>query len=154
MSADPRRLRRGEIVAALGAIALLVVMFALNWYCVGPVSRDGWEAHAVLRWLMLLTILGGLALAVLTATQRTVAVPVTVAVIVTALAALLTLLLAIRVILDPPGPDAVSVRVGAWLGLLSSAAILLGACWSMRDEGTKPAAAPPPAPAPPAPPAS
>ncbi len=150
MSVDLRRLRRGEIVAGLGAVALLVVMLALNWYCVGPVSHDGWQAHTVLRWLMLLTIVAALALAVLTATQRTVAVPVTVAVIVTALAALLTLLLAIRVILDPPGPDSVSVRVGAWLGLASSAAILLGACWSMRDEGTGPHPPAPPAPAPPA----
>ena len=147
MSLDVRRLRRGEVVAALGGIVLLVVMFSLNWYCAGPVSHDGWQAHAVLRWLMLLTALAALALAFLTATQRTVAVPVTVAVVLTALSALLTLLLAWRVIVDQPGPGSVSVRAGAWLGLLSSAAILLGACWSMRDEGTKPAAAQPPAPA-------
>jgi hypothetical protein len=144
------RLRRGEVVAALGAIALLVVMLALNWYCAGPVSRTGWQAHSVLRWLMLLTIVAALALAVLTATQRTVAVPVTVAVIVTALSALLTVVLAWRTLIDHPGPGSVSVRGGAWLGLLASATILLGACWSMRDEGTGPTAAQPPAPLPPA----
>jgi len=144
------RLRRGEVVAALGAVALLVIMPALNWFCVGPISHTGWQALTVLRWLMLASALSALALAVLTVSQRTPAVPVTVAVIVAALAALLTVLLAWRVILDPPGPDAVSVRVGAWLGLLASAAILLGASWSMRDEGGGPAAVQPPAPAPPA----
>lgn len=150
MTFDPTKLRRGEIVAALGAVALLVDLFALWWYCSATVSLDGWQAHTVLRWLMLLTILAALALAVLTVTQRTVAVPVTVAVIVATLAALLTVLLAWRVIVDHPGPDSVSTRVGAWLGLLCSATILLGAYWSMRDEGGGPVTAAPPASAPPA----
>jgi len=144
------RLRRGEVVAALGAVALLVDLFALWWYCSATVSLDGWQAHTVLRWLMLLTIVAALALAVLTATQRAVAVPVTVAVVVAALAALLTLLLAYRVVIDQPGPDSATTRVGAWLGLLCSATILLGAYWSMRDEGGGAAAPPPTAPAPPA----
>jgi hypothetical protein len=128
------RLRRGEVVAALGALALLADMFALWWYCDATVSLHGWQAHSVLRWLMLLTIAAALALAVLTVTQRTVAVPVTVAVVLAALAALLTVVLAWRVILDHPGPDDVTARVGAWLGLLCSAAMLLGAYWSLRDE--------------------
>ncbi|HXE46461.1 MAG TPA: hypothetical protein VN635_14865 [Conexibacter sp.] len=145
-----RRLRRGEVAAAGGAIALLVDMFALWWYCSAQLSLHAWQAHTVLRWLMLATALAALALAVLTITQRTPAVPVTVAVVVTTLAALLTVLLAWRVIVDHPGPDSVSVRVGAWLGLLASATILLGACWSMRDEGTGSTAAQPPAPVPPA----
>ncbi len=144
------RLRRGEVVAALGAVALLADMFALWWYCSATVSLDGWHAHTLLRWLMLATILAALALAVLTVTQRAVAVPVTVAVIVAALAALLTVLLAWRVVVDHPGPASATTRVGAWLGLLSSAAILLGAYWSMRDEGGGAASDQPPAPAPPA----
>ncbi len=150
MTFELARLRRGEVVAALGALVLLADMLSLWWYCSATVSLDGWQAHTVLRWLMLLTILAALSLAVLTATQRTVAVPVTVAVIVAALAALLTVLLAWRVIVDHPGPDSVTTRVGAWLGLLSSAAILIGAYWSMRDEGGGRVAAQPPASAPPA----
>lgn len=151
MSFDLSRLRRGEIVAAGGAIALLVFMFALTWYRDGSASLDGWQAHTVLRWLMLATILAALALAFLTATQRTPAVPVTVAVVVAALAALLLLLLAIRVLLDQPGGYGIGdVRVGAWLGLAASAVILRGAYLSMRAEGAKHPAAGPPAPTPPA----
>jgi hypothetical protein len=149
---DTSRLRPGEIVAAVGAILLFVFMFFFKWYGVGlprqqleaaeafglETSWTGWEGHTVLRWLMLLTIIAALALAFLTATQRTVALPVTMAVIVTALAALLTVLLAYRVIVNEPhGPnELIDVEIGAWLGLLSSALITYGGYLSMRDEGT------------------
>lgn len=154
MTFESSRLRLGEIVAAVGAILLFVFMFFFKWYGValpdgvsqtadalgidlGGASVNGWTGHSVLRWLMLLTIIAALGLAFLTATQRTVALPVTTAVIVTALAALLTLLLAYRVLLNEPGPnDLIEVKIGAWLGLLSSAAIAYGGYLSMRDEGT------------------
>jgi hypothetical protein len=146
---DTSRLRPGEIVAAAGGILLFVFMFFFKWYGVGgqvgdlaksfgvDVSFNGWHGHSVLRWLMLLTILAALALAFLTATQRTVALPVTTAVIVTALAALLTVLLAYRVVINEPGPNQfIDVKIGAWLGLLSSALITYGGYRSMREEGT------------------
>jgi hypothetical protein len=148
------RLRQGEIVAAVGAILLFIFMFFFKWYGIGGLpsgseqfanalgfdtSWTGWDGHTVLRWLMLLTIVAALTLAFLTATQRTVALPVTMAVIVTALAALLTILLAYRVVINEPGPNQlVDVKLGAWLGLLSSAAIAYGGYLSMRDEGTSP----------------
>jgi hypothetical protein len=151
---ETSRLRPGEIVSAVGAILLFVFMFFFKWYGVSlpggqdqlakaigfdtsALAVDGWHGHTVLRWLMLLTIIAALALAFLTATQRTVALPVTMAVIVSALAALLTVLLAYRVIIDQPGPNQyIDVKLGAWLGLLSSAVIAYGGYLSMRDEGT------------------
>lgn len=154
MTFEASRLRPGEIVAAVGAVLLFIFMFFFKWYGVsvpdgvgqtlkalgvdlGGVAVNGWHGHSVLRWLMLLTIVAALGLAFLTATQRTVALPVTTAVIVTALAGLLTLLLAYRVIVNHPGPDSVvGTKPGAWLGLLSSAAILYGGYLSMREEGT------------------
>lgn len=154
MDFDTSKLRLGEIVAAAGAILLFVFLFFFKWYGVGlpsggeqvakalgfdtsGLSWNGWHGHTVLRWLMLLTIVAALALAFLTATQRTVGLPVTMAVIVTALSALLTVLLAYRVIINEPGPnDLVDVKAGAWLGLISSAIITYGGYLSMRDEGT------------------
>lgn len=149
MTFDASRLRKGEIIAAAGAVLLFVFMFFFKWYGVGgalgdfaqaagvDASVNGWDGHTVLRWLMLLTIVAALTLAFLTATQRTVALPVTMAVIVSALAALLTVLLAYRVVINEPGPnDLVDVKIGAWLGLLASATILYGGYLSMRDEGT------------------
>lgn len=154
MTFETSRLRRGEIVAAVGAILLFVFMFFFKWYGLslpggtnelaeslgvdlGDVSINGWHGHSVLRWLMLLTIIAALTLAFLTATQRTVALPVTMAVIVTALASLLTVLLVYRILINEPGPnDLIDVKLGSWLGLLSSAAIAYGGYLSMRDEGT------------------
>jgi hypothetical protein len=149
MTIDLQRLRRGEQLTALGALLLFVFLFFFSWYGVGgaigafahafgvKATVNGWHGHTVLRWLMLLTILGGLGLAFVTATQRTVALPVTVAVVTTAIAALTTVLLAYRVIVNEPGPNAlIDVKIGAWLGLLSSALVAYGGYLSMRDEGT------------------
>ena len=89
MTFDTTRLRMGEIVAAVGGVLLFVFMFFFSWYGVGgaigsfaesfgvKATVDGWNGHSVLRWLMLLTIVAALGLAFLTATQRTVALPVT-----------------------------------------------------------------------------
>lgn len=146
---DTTRLRTGEIVAAVGSILLFVFMFFFSWYGVGgPVgnlaesfgvkaSVDGWNGHSILRWLMLATIVVGLGLAVLTATQRTVALPVTAAVLTTAIAGVTAILLAYRVILNEPGPnDLIDVKIGAWLGMLSTALVAYGGYLAMRDEGT------------------
>jgi hypothetical protein len=154
MELDLRRLRRGEQLAGVGAILLFVFFFFFTWYGVGgdigrlaraagvDVSRNGWDGHSVLRWLVMLTIVSALALVFLQATQRTVALPVTLAVITTALAGLTTLLLAYRVVIDEPGPNAYTdVKLGAWLGLLSTALIFYAGYLSMRDEGAPPRAA-------------
>ncbi len=138
MRFDLRRLRRGEQLAGLGALLLFVFLFFFKWYGVnGFGSVDGWHGHSVLRWLMLLTILSAATLVVLTATQRIVALPVTSAVVTTAIAALTTVLVAYRVVINEPGPNAfVSVKAGAWLGLLACALIFYAGYLSMRDEGT------------------
>jgi hypothetical protein len=137
MEFDLSRLRRGELIAAVGGILLFVFLFFFDWYGDSLGSWNGWHGHTVLRWLMLLTILAALALAFATATQRTPALPVTGAVILTGLAALTTVLVAYRVIINEPGPNAaIDVKAGAWLGLLSLVAITIGGYLSMRDEGT------------------
>ena len=183
MAFDIGRLRRGEQIAAVAAILLFILMF-FDWYTVsvsggilGGISVGGsaWEAFGFIDIYLFIVILAALALAVLTATQRTPALPVTLAVIVTALAALGTLLVLYRLIDTPVGdvPDGVDVgrTVWAFLGLIAVAAITYGGYLSMREEGTtigdvkaqasaafdgasarrdEGAAAPPPPPAPPA----
>lgn len=154
MNFDTAKLRAGEIVAAVGAVLLLVFLFFFNWYGVslpdgvgdaakslgvdlGGVGVSGWEGHTVLRWLMLLTIIAALGLAFVTATQRTVALPVTGAVLVAAIAGLTAVLLAYRVLLNEPGPnEVIAVKIGAWLGLISTAVVAYGGYLSMKEEGT------------------
>jgi hypothetical protein len=152
---DLRRLRRGEIVAAASALALFVVMF-LSWYGTagvtaqqekliaaggGDTTASAWQSYDVLDFYLLLVVVAALVLALLTATERSPALPVGASVITTVLAALGVLLVLVR-ILDQPGPnDAVSVKYGAWLGLASTAGILVGALLSLREEASAPVAA-------------
>lgn len=145
MAFDLSRLRRGEWIAAIAAIVLFIVMF-FGWY--GPhegadVSFSAWDAFSLIDLILLVTIVAALGLAVLTATQQTVALPVTAAVIVAALAFVSTVLVAFRVLIDQPGlgifhvPDsAIDNTIWAWVGLLSCAAILYGGYLAMREEGT------------------
>lgn len=147
MELDLGRLRRGEWVAAVAAVLLFVLMF-FTWYDVsvdaGPLRAElggvsAWQAFNLLDIYLLVVIVAALTLAVLTATQRAPALPVTTAVVVTALAALGTVMVVYRLI-DVPGevPDGVDVSrtIWAFLGLLAVAAITAGGYASMRDEGT------------------
>jgi len=143
---QPSRLRRGEAVAGLSALALLVCVFALPWYGLSgetgrataslrvSTSVNGWNGLTDLRWLMLLAIIAGLGLAVLQATQRAPALPVSISVIGTVLGGLTVLALIDRVLIDVPGPSAVDRRVGAFLGLVSACGIAYGSFRSLREE--------------------
>jgi len=147
MAFDLSRLRRGEQVAAVAAVVLFILMF-FDWYTVslsaGPigfsVGGSAWQVFDVLDIYLLLVILAALALAALTATERSPALPVTMSVIVTALAALGTLLVLYRLIDTPVGdvPNGVDVSrtIWAFLGLAAVATIAYGGYLSMRDEGT------------------
>jgi hypothetical protein len=115
-----KRLRPGEGIAGVCAVALLVVMF-LPWYEIGgslppslrqtirsisaasgvDLTRNAWQSFAVLDVVMLLAILAAVGLLVLALTQRSVALPVAASVIVTALGALATLLVLYRLINEP-----------------------------------------------------
>lgn len=144
MSFDPTRLRRGEWIAGAGGLLLLVSLFVFDWYGASAdlgngfsfsVGANGWATHSVLRWFMLLTIAAGIALWVLTAIERTDAIPLSVAVIAVVVALITTFCLAWRVLINEPGPNEfIAVKFGAWIGLLSSAAVLAGAWLSLRDE--------------------
>jgi hypothetical protein len=123
-------LRRGELIAAASAVVLLVVLFALNWFG----SHQGWECMSVLRWLILVTAACALLLAFFQATRRAPALPVVMSVIVSALAFLTTIALIIRLPTSAETP-----QIGAYLGVVASAGILVGGFYSMRDEdGWKP----------------
>jgi hypothetical protein len=147
MAFDLGRLRRGEKLAAGAAVLLFILMF-FDWYSVsvsaGPigfsVGGSAWQAFDVLDIYLFVVIVAALGLAVLAATERSPALPVTMSVIVTALAALGTILVLYRLIDTPVGdvPDGVDVSrtIWAFLGLVAVAAITYGGYLSMRDEGT------------------
>jgi ABC-type transport system involved in cytochrome c biogenesis permease subunit len=129
---QPSRLRSGEIVAGLGALLLLVVLFA-HWFD----GRSGWGS---LGWLALVplvvAIAGGLGLVLTTLTERTPAKPVAVGVLTVPWALLAVLVILVRLIAQPGDDAAVSVGLPAYLGLLGAVAILAGAWRAIGDERT------------------
>jgi hypothetical protein len=76
MQPDLARLRRGELLAGIGAVALLVFLFALPWLSAAGHNRAGWSALPTVRWLLVITALTGLGLVVTQAALRAPAVPV------------------------------------------------------------------------------
>ncbi len=147
MSMVGSRLRRGEVIAAAGAVVLLISLILLPWYGLsGAVQRNaaalgitttisGWDALTDLRWLILVTAIVALALAFAQATSHAPAFPVSLSVIATLLGALTSLALIYRVLINVPGPsDLVSARAGAYVGLLSALALTVGAFLSLREE--------------------
>jgi hypothetical protein len=178
---DISRLRRGELIAGAAGIVLLIDLW-LKWYGLKVEGVSGipgdfggsfnaWESFGIIDLILFLTIVVAVGSAVLTATQRSVALPVAASVVVTALGALATLLVLYRII-DPPGASGsfggvevgLSRGFGLFLGVILTGAITYGGFASMQEEGTSfgeaadslksggggtPPAAPPPPPAPP-----
>ena len=141
---NPRWLRPGDWLAALGGVVLLVALF-LPWYTVSGDDQDltGWQAFSVIDVLLALAALTGIALAVLTAVRRTPAVPVAFAVLGLPIGALAALIVMIRLV-DPPGPnDLLGPGAGAWLSLAGALAVATGAWLSIRDERNRGVPAPP-----------
>jgi hypothetical protein len=132
---NPGWLKPGDWLAGLGGVALLVALF-LPWYTVseGDGELTGWEAFSVIDILLALTAAVGVALAVLSATRRTPAVPVAFGVIGVPVGALAALIVLIRLV-DPPGPNTLlGPGPGAWISLAGALAVAAGSWLSIRDE--------------------
>jgi hypothetical protein len=126
----PSRLRRGELIAAGAALALLVLMLVLR--CYG--SRTAWQTLTVWRWLALVTILTAFALTYFQASRRAPAVPAVISTVLNVLALINAVWLAVDVIVIQPAHE----RLTAVLGLLAAGGLLYGAYRSLRQEGIAP----------------
>jgi hypothetical protein len=159
---DLSRLRPGEIIAAAGGVALLVVMF-LDWYAAGGTTEvqgqtlelslgvNAWQAFGLTDLILAVCALLAIGLALVTASRRSPALPVAASVVTSSLAILASLLVLYRIVNQPGPNDFVEVELGALLGLLAVLTIAAGAWHSMRDEAWEDA--PVPADVRPAPPA-
>ncbi|MGI8903981.1 MAG: hypothetical protein ACR2IP_10065 [Solirubrobacteraceae bacterium] len=147
----PPRIHRGELLSATSALALLALMLFFKWYgTVGIAGRfpsqagragaeSAWQTLTVLRWLMLATIAAAIVAALLHAALPSHGTPTAAGILVGALGAATTALLAYRVLIDLPAADRVlDQKAGALLALLAAAGIALGGYDARRNEG-KPA---------------
>jgi len=128
MSESLSRPRWSEWLAAMGAAALAVFLFALDWYN-GAHPRDGWQALPALRWLLLVTAAVVIVTVLAQALSRGPALSVALDVVSLLLTGVTTLLLIIR--LTTTGA---SLCPGAFLGLAATLAMLVGVFASLRIE--------------------
>jgi hypothetical protein len=127
MSSGIARLRSGEWLAALGAVVLVVSLFALNWYG-GAHPRDGWQALPVLRWLLLATVVVALG-AVVAQLRPGPALASALDVIGVLLGSVTAILLVIRL-----ATTGASLDAGAFVGLGACLATVGGVYAALRTE--------------------
>lgn len=146
---DLTKLRTGEKLAGISGLALFIFLF-FKWYgfdvpegvpdyLADGASLSGWQAFTtIIDLLMILVIVAAVGLALLSATQRSVALPVSASVFTAVLGALATLWILFKMFIDKPGPGGIdlSTKIGAYLGLISALGIAVGGWLAMKDEGT------------------
>jgi len=111
----PERIQGGGILAAIGAVMLLVSLF-LDWF--SPAS-DAWQSFEIVDLL-----LAGLAIAALATGLTGRALPGPVSLSWLGVAALVLVVAAI--LNHPPAASAHSLKAGAWVGFGGAALIALG----------------------------
>ena len=141
----PSRLRSGETIAALGAVALAVLL-AFDWFFLStPDARVGQHESGIraLGWFatiwLLFAILSALALAFFTMANRAPGVPVMLGVLTTCLGIFATIAIAVRLVAQPglgveAGNADVEVELSAYFGLVAAMTIVFGAWRTMADE--------------------
>jgi drug/metabolite transporter (DMT)-like permease len=125
------RLRGGELLALAG-VALVVVSLFERWYEAPSADLGAWDTFGPTVVLLLLAAAAALALVVSTLLERSVAVPVAVAVWCLPLGSAGLIAALVRVFERPQ--HATRVCIGAWLALAGTVAILAGAWLVLRDE--------------------
>lgn len=135
------RLRAGETLSVLSAVALAIVL-TQTWFETAGVAKSGWSG---LGWFMVL-LLGllialSVALAVTTQLRSPVAWPIALAVFTSAIGIIIVVVLALRILTQPDlgvgaSNAAVDVRAAALFGFLLALLIPVGSWLAMGDERT------------------
>jgi len=154
---DTARLGRGEIIAAVSAVILLLVMFIFDWFSIdlgddpligaavagADTGANAWVAFSFIDIVLFVTILVAIGFAVMAANAQSHNLPVAGSALVAAFGILSVLLILFRII-SPPGagdiPDGLDISVardiGVFLGLLAAGGIAYGGYLGMQEEGT------------------
>jgi hypothetical protein len=144
-------------------------MFIFDWFTVDvgggfgvSVGGNAWETMELIRFVILLAAISGIALAISAASQSDVDLPVALSAITAGLGILAVVLIAFRIISPPDGGAGefgidIGRGIGVFLGLIAAGGVAAGGWMAMQEEGASfsgpPAGgtAPPPPPPPPPP---
>lgn len=145
--ADQGRLTRGELIAAVSALALLVLMFAAAWYGVDGIpgatatssavasAENAWHGLSVIRWLMLLTVLLALGAVAVHARQPSRVTVARIRLALLALSTLTAMAIVFRVLLILPSSDrVVDQKLGGVLGVIAALGLVYGAYEAVREQ--------------------
>jgi hypothetical protein len=148
------RIRVGAVVSAVSALALLVILFAMEWYGVAGVpdpsavrpavssAENGWHALTITRWVLVAAIVAAIGAVVLHASQREHGNKTDTSLVVAALGAISSVLLIYRVLIVlPAGTRVIDQKLGAFLGLLCALGIAWGGYESIREQRARTRAA-------------
>jgi hypothetical protein len=140
-------LTRGELISAASALVLLVLMFAVAWYGVDRIpgaaatssaaatSENAWNALAVIRWLILLTVLVAIAAVAIHAGRPTRVAVARIRLVLLALSTLTAAAVIFRVLLELPSPERVAdQKLGGILGMVAALGIAFGAYEAVREQ--------------------
>lgn len=126
-----RRLRSGELLAAAGAVCVIVAML-LRWYESPAGALDAWDTFGPTIVLLLIAAIVALALLLSTLTERSTALPIALAVWCFPLGLIAIVSALVRVLERPD--HATSLCVGPWLALVGAVAIFAGGWQALHDE--------------------
>jgi hypothetical protein len=140
-------LNRGEKVAGIAGLLLILIMFIFDWFAVKGVPNvgglDAWDGYSVTDIVLFVTALAAIGLPLMAASDAETGLPVALSAIVTALG-IASVILVIISILSPPGYTVpftgrsvdTTTNVGAFLGLIAAVAVTVGGWLAMQEEGT------------------
>jgi hypothetical protein len=126
-----RRLRLGELLALAGSVCVIVSLL-VPWYESAIGQLDAWDTFGPGLVLILPALCAALAMILSALTERSAALPVATAVWCVLLGLIAVIAAAVRVLERPD--HASSLCAGAWLALIGSGLILIGAWLALRDE--------------------
>jgi hypothetical protein len=124
-----RRVRAGEWLAGAAGLVLIVSLF-VDWY--GGPGADG--PGVVTTVVLALLGLSGPALLAVQATRSSPALPAALSVVVVSCGALATLVVLVKLVLQPGDNAAVDVAAGAWIALVAALGLLAAGWRSMGTE--------------------
>lgn len=129
---DLRRLRLGEWIAGASGLVLAVALF-LPWYEGGASTLTAWEAYAVVDVLLAIAALLGIGLLILTTVHRSVSISIAADTLLTIFGTVIALVAVVRVLNLPGGVESGRAAF-AWVGLVATVGVAVGALVAMRDE--------------------
>lgn len=152
---DFARLTQGEKIAGASGIALILIMFIFKWFGLevsgsaggfefsAGGSENAWGSYGFIDIVLFITVAAAIGLALISASQTEVGLPVAASAIVAGLGILSVVLIIISIIsppdfgaeLDGTGIDQTR-KIGVWLGLIAAIGIAYGGWRAMQEEGT------------------